>query len=187
MNDHERTIVREAISHMAEQTRSAQRCIEVLANLFESMRRELYPQQASRLWYVLNQIPNLQRVPLYPTDSESKWPSGPGNHYRWHFMEHAMPAYNLRHMADLVDELSELLSGQKIEDVAQSNGHEAYMEYMGRYAGIPRAVPVSQPAMDAIKAAADSLPQMDSPERKDAFKNMPNVDTDGDYLFGGPK
>lgn len=190
MDDHERTIVREAISHLAEQTRSAQRCVESLANLFESMRRELYPQQASRLWYVLNQITGLERVPLYPTDPDSKWPSGPENSYRWHFMEHPLPTYGLRRLASSIDELSELLSGQKIEDVAESKGYQSYadvernqsMEFMNRYVGVPRVIPVSQPLMDAMKAAVDSLPQMDSPERKEAFKTMPDVDTGGEYL-----
>lgn len=40
---------------------------------------------------------------------------------------------------------------------------------------------------DALRSVGKSLPQMDSPERKAAYKAMPNVDLNNAYLWGGPK
>jgi hypothetical protein len=127
MTDHEQQIVKRALSYASQEVRAAQRCVEVLANLFEDMRHELYPHQASRIWYILNQIPNLERVPMIPLpDGEKAWPSS-NQRYRWHFM--TFPSnYEMRGLADQMDELSELLSGVKIEDVAQSKGYESYMQ-----------------------------------------------------------
>jgi hypothetical protein len=126
MTGHESQIVKRALSHASNEVRAAQRCVEVLANLFEDMRRELYPHQASRIWYVLNQISNLERTPMYPLEvlnqSDKGWKDDRNVRYRWHFIDHAMPMFDLRSLADQMDELSELLSGVKIEDVAQSNG-----------------------------------------------------------------
>jgi len=130
MEQHEREIVKRALSYASTEIRAAQRCVEVLANLFEDMRHELYPHQASRIWHILNRIPNLERVPLYPTpDGKDAWPSS-NQRYRWRFIEHAMPSYECRHLADDLDALSEMLSGVKIEEVALSKGHESYMRYM---------------------------------------------------------
>jgi hypothetical protein len=128
MTDHEQQIVKRALSYASQEVRAAQRCVEVLANLFEDMRHELYPHQASRIWYILNQIPNLERVPMYPLpDGEKAWPSS-NQRYRWHFVEHARAEWHFNNLARDMEELSELLSGVKIEDVAQSKGYESYMQ-----------------------------------------------------------
>ena len=130
MTDHEREVVKQTLSYASQEIRAAQRCVEVLANLFEDMRKELYPHQASRIWYILNQIPNLERVPMYPhPGGEKAWPQS-DQRFRWHFMEHTMPTFHIRQLADFADELSEMLSGVKIEDVAQSKGYESYLAYM---------------------------------------------------------
>lgn len=129
MTEHETQIVKRALSHAQTEVRAAQRCVEVLANLFEDMRHELYPHQASRIWYVLNQIQNLECVAMnMPHEKEKAWPSA-NQRYRWVFMDR--PAnFEMRNLAQDMEELSELLSGVKIEDVAQSKAHESYLRYM---------------------------------------------------------
>ena len=136
---HEIQIVKRALSHASTEVRAAQRCVEVLANLFEDMRHELYPHQASRIWYVLNQISNIQRILLSPP--VDKWPSQNGR-YRWVFMD--WPAnFDMRNLVRDMEELSELLSDVKIEDVAESKGHESHWWYLDPLPplGPPKHVP----------------------------------------------
>lgn len=130
MTDHEREIVKRALSYASKEIRASQRCVEVLANLFEDMRRELYPQQASAVWHVLNRIPNLVRIPMTPPldGKESTWPQS-NLRYRWVFMEHGMVAYEMHQISNAIEELSEMLSGVKIEEVAESKGYESYLRF----------------------------------------------------------
>jgi hypothetical protein len=153
MTEHESKIVKRTLSYASQEVRAAQRCVEVLANLFEDMRRELYPPQASRIWSLLNHIPNLERVPMYPTEvlkqSDKGWCDDRNVRYRWHFVEHVMPMFNMRSLADEMDELSELLSGVKIEDVAQSRGMESYQQYMRS-----EVLPIPNPPREPFKNPA---------------------------------
>lgn len=137
MTDHEREVVQRVLAHAGQEVRGAQRCVEVLANLFEAIRFELYPEQASRIWYVLNQIPNLRRMPLYPPAKGEERIIASSDHYRWFFEESAFHAWDLRRLSDSVEELNQMLSGVKIEDVAQSKGHERHEQFIRQMASIP--------------------------------------------------
>lgn len=171
MTDHEREVVQRVLSNASQKVRAAQRCIEVLANLFEGIRRELYPQQASRVWYVLNQIPNLERIPLYPLPDDKKWSSGADQHYHWHFMEHTLPSYEMKHYAEDIEELSEMLSGVKIEEVAESKGHEAYLRYM---TGTTMPLVSSNRMRDAREAVEELMTQTKGKEKTDGTKPEPS-------------
>lgn len=135
MTSHERELIHQAFSHQSQEIRAAQRAVEVLANLFESLWRELYPHQASRVWHILNHISGLERIAISPPPPDNEpMINSASLSYRWSWMEHALPTYGMRRLADNLDELSELLSGEKIEEVAEGKGHESYLEYMNKVA-----------------------------------------------------
>ena len=160
MTDHEREIVKRALSYASKEIRASQRCVEVLANLFEDMRRELYPQQASAVWHVLNRIPNLIRIPMDPPldGKESTWPQS-NLRYRWVFMEHGMVAYEMHQISNAIEELSEMLSGVKIEDVAQSKAMEVHERYVNSQRFIP-----------SMNVPASILRDLDTPDTVDTIK-----------------
>jgi hypothetical protein len=149
MTEHETQVVKRVLTHASTEIRAAQRCVEVLANLFEDMRHELYPRQASRIWYVLNQIPNLERVPYYAQSKPESF-SQANQRYRWHFMEHAFHSYDMHNLANDMEELSEILSGVKIENVAESK--VAFADDPRVHAGFETVRWIDQKEADKLRA-----------------------------------
>lgn len=81
---------------------------------------------------------------------ESTWPQS-NLRYRWVFMEHGMVAYEMHQISNAIEELSEMLSGVKIEEVAESKGHEAYIEYMSRQVRMTPVIPMDAEALKPTK------------------------------------
>ena len=135
MTDHERQLVHHALSAASHELRAAQRCVESLANFFESIRHEFYPHQASRIWHILNRIPNLNRIPLYPPPKGEEPLMQASQRFRWYFDEGALPYYQAMHGQSMINELSELLSGVALESIAESKGHESWLAYQNQADG----------------------------------------------------
>ena len=114
MTDKERQLVQTVIARLSNETRGAQRAVEILANLFERLRFYLPMEEQGRIWYLLREIPQLERIPLYP-ESEPSVGMGPANSYRWFFYANSSP-FDLFQSARQMEEFVALLAGDVLEE-----------------------------------------------------------------------